>query len=205
MFPLLLLLPLAHSFTYDPSIHSLGYNIINNHNFETPSLAGSESQFYSLGIQGWNCTVDCQVVDVKKRCANAPLGSIACLTSFKQAVDIDSDFVMDHYIQNIHIKDPGLYYLLLKWQPPTYQPLGKHFGIKANNTQVGLIEVLDSNYSDHTFETTFEVSEGIMALDIFEANTINDTFGCSVGLVEVRRIIYLDSLSSILGPFSALS
>lgn len=49
-------------------------------------------------MPGWNCTVDCQHVNIQKRCSGAPT-PVVCETSFTQAVDIDSDFVIDHYTQ----------------------------------------------------------------------------------------------------------
>jgi hypothetical protein len=58
---------------------------------------------------------------------------------------------MDHYIQQLQIKDPGLYYLQVKYLPATYMPIGKDFGIKINNTQIANIEITDGTMIDRTF------------------------------------------------------
>ena len=112
---------------------------------------------------------------------------------------------MDHYTQNIEINTPGEYFLRIKWMPSTYQPLGKDFGIRVNNTLIAIIIVTDGEYIDHVFETTFNATSGTMTLDIFEANTINDTFGSYLGHIELRLLMPLNPLSEILGPLSVIS
>ena len=89
--------------------------------------------------------------------------------------------------------------------PSTYEPLGKNFGISVNGTQIANIVVTDGNFTDHIFETTFKVAQGLMIFDIFEANTINDTFGSYLGGVEVREMIPIYPLSEMLGPLAPLS
>lgn len=83
------------------------------------------------------------------------------------------------------ISTSGSYYLKIKWLPSTYDPLGKNFGIAVNGTQIANIVVTDGNYFEHIFETTFNASIGTLSLDIFETNTINDTFGSYLGSVEL--------------------
>ena len=67
---------------YDPSKYQLGGNLVSNYQFDNPFLGTQESVYYSLGMPGWNCTVDCQHVNIQKRCANAPMGAVNCVTSF---------------------------------------------------------------------------------------------------------------------------
>ena len=203
-FLLLLLFSTSLVSTYDPSLFQLQHNIVSNHQFQNPFLPTQTSVYYSLGMPGWNCTVDCQHINIQKRCQNAPT-PVSCQTSFQQAVDIDSDFVMDHYTQNIMISTEGQYFLRVKWMPSTYKPLGKNFGIGINGSQIANIVVTDGNYIDHIFETTFNASWGILNLDIFETNTINDTFGSYLGSVEMRYMAPINSFSSVLGPLSTIS
>lgn len=51
--------------------------------------------------------------------------------------------------------------------PSTYDPIGKDFGVRINNTQIANIAVTDGNYIDHIFETSFQAAPGLLTLDIF--------------------------------------
>ena len=197
-----LLITLTQTLLYDPSQYQLGNNLIANSAFDNPFLATLSSVYYSLGMPGWNCTVDCQHVNVNRRCAEAPT-PVTCNVSFVQAVDVDSDFVIDHYTQNIPITTAGQYLLTVKWMPSTYMPIGKDFGISVNNTQIANIVVTDSNYIDHIFEIIVNATVGNLLLDVHETNTINDTFGSYLGDIQLKQLILIEGSNAALVPLSS--
>ena len=142
---LLFLLSSVFSQGYDPNLFSLGNNIVINPTFSDPNLvAPRASKLISTGILGWNCTIQCQVVNIPRRCAEK---NITCNTTFIQAIEFDSKrgFV-DHYSQNIQINTEGKYLLRGKWMPSLIVPLGKNFGVNINGTQIAKIVVVDTSY-----------------------------------------------------------
>jgi hypothetical protein len=42
--------------SYDPSLYSLGSNLIINPDFSDPDINGNLADFYPGGILGWACT-----------------------------------------------------------------------------------------------------------------------------------------------------
>ena len=84
---IILLFVCAYSQTYDPSLYSLGSNLIFNPTFSDPALSpGSMVSFYPGSITGWSCDSSCQVTSIIEICSSF---SLACSNNFTQSLDLD--------------------------------------------------------------------------------------------------------------------
>ena len=56
-----LLSALAKTQLYDPSIYSLGNNLVQHGSFDTPVLGGIGFQIFPGSIPGWTCLANCEI------------------------------------------------------------------------------------------------------------------------------------------------
>jgi hypothetical protein len=84
---LTLLLTVSAQHIYDPNLHYLGANLITNADFSTPTLPlGSYNQAYP-SIDGWSCSVECQLKDMVPYFSSR---GITADTNLTQGIDLDS-------------------------------------------------------------------------------------------------------------------
>ena len=107
---LVLLLSTVTAAIYDSNLYTLGDNLLTNPGFDLPLLSPPTSYTMQASIPGWTCTVNCQVVNIDRRCTY--FGK-TCSVSFTQGVDLITSVNMDHYFQSIQIENSGKYYLSL--------------------------------------------------------------------------------------------
>ena len=132
------LLPLLSSLPYDPSLYSLGNDLIQNGNFNTPLLGGIGFQDYPGSVPGWTCISICQISEMMVLCG---WYSKSCTVTQTQYIDLNPNGSHDIIYQTITIPATGKYYLFLEWIPPLYNTVGQTFTIKFNSTLIDTIVV----------------------------------------------------------------
>ena len=107
LLPFLLLLTISNTQLYDPSLYSLGSNLIVNPTFSTPDIGGAMTQYFSSSIYGWNFASG-QIVTVSALCSNF---GHTCTHNFTQALDMDAMFALEIISQSVSISSSNQFLL----------------------------------------------------------------------------------------------
>jgi hypothetical protein len=139
----------SSSAPYDPTLYTLGVNLILNPAFTQPHL-GSSTQYQNVAfsIPSWNCSHICQIINIPLTFAAY---SLQYSTNYSQCIDMDSNHIFETISQKLNIPVSASYLLHIDWLPSPYLPLGKSFEVGIDSVVVGGLTCTDANYTNHVY------------------------------------------------------